>query len=270
MSPTVFFDSHTHPPVRPESGDDLFFEEAAAENVRYMVAASAQLSSARSYAEWSLRHNGAWFAAGIHPHDAEAQDSNPLPEFDVFHKHPKLAAIGEIGLDYFYGFSERKAQIKIFEYFLNLALQWELPAIIHCRDQTPDGPAYADAFAILGDFVKTGGKFVLHCFAGSVAYAERAYELGGYTGVTGMVTFKAADNIREWVKLAPIDRLLIETDSPYLAPLPFRGKPNHSKLLPLIAQKAADLREMPLERMAAVTTENAFRLFNLPTEPEKQ
>lgn len=260
-----FFDTHTHPAVPPEIMSADYVAKADEAGVRFLMLSSAHLAAARYYAQMAAEHPRVWFAAGLHPHDAERPDLNPWPDFDIFESHPKLAAVGEIGLDYFYNFSGRDIQIKTFEYFLNLALKWNLPSIIHCRDKSPDGPAYEDTFAILKNFVSAGGTFVMHCFAGSVAMAERCWEMGGYTGITGIVTFGQGENIRENVRRAPWDRLLLETDSPYLAPVPFRGKPNHPSHIPVIAQTVSAVRGVSLEKVAEQTTRNAFHFFRLPS-----
>lgn len=262
----TFFDTHCHLILPNEENFSPFadyLQRAQQAGVDTLMLAAAHLPAAQFYAQCAQQQPQVYYAAGLHPHDSDKTEINPLAEFDAFRNDPKLKAIGEIGLDYFYEFSDRSSQIKTFEYFLERALEWQLPAIIHCRDKTSDGPAYADCFALLRDFAKDGGRFVLHCFAGSLDYAEQCFELGGYAGVTGIVTFRQSDNIREFVRMAPIDRLFLETDSPYLAPIPHRGKQNHPAYLPLIAQKVAEVRGITLDECAQITTQNACQFFNI-------
>ena len=202
-----------------------------------------------------------YYAAGVHPHNAES-DRDFLPQLDSFIGDPKLAAAGEIGLDYFYDFCPRKTQLEVLEYQLDWAGKNHLPAVIHCRDKAESDQAYEDAYTLLKAFAEKGGRFVLHCYAGSLQFAEKFGQLDSYFGVGGMITFGKADNIRELAKQLPMDRLLLETDAPYLAPKPYRGKPNHSKYIPLIGAKLAEIKGISPEECAQITTENALRLFS--------
>ncbi|MBO4630894.1 MAG: TatD family hydrolase [Lentisphaeria bacterium] len=219
---------------------------------------AAEVPLAKAAAE---RFPGIYYAAGIHPHNAES-DQDFLPCLESFAEDPKLAAAGEIGLDYFYDFCPRSVQLKVLEDQLDWALKKGLPAVIHCRDKADSEQAYEDAYLRLKSFAERGGNFVLHCYAGTPEFAEKFAALGGYFGVGGMITFGKADNIRELAKLLPMDRLLLETDAPYLAPKPYRGKPNHSRYIPLIGAKLAEIKGIPLEECAGITTTNARRLFS--------
>ena len=200
------------------------------------------------------------FSAGTHPHNA-VEETRPAAEFRVFFDDPKCRAVGELGLDYFYDFSPRDKQLPLFASFLSEALTADLPAIVHCRDRDDSDLAYADAYALLKDFAASGGRMVIHCFTGTPAWAERFLELGAFLGVTGMVTFNRADNIRENLRLIPLDRLLLETDSPYLAPKPYRGRQNSPGLLPLVAQRAAGERGLTTGDLAEITSQNALRFY---------
>lgn len=211
--------------------------------------------------EFAQQVETAFFSVGVHPHQAEEFLSEPQ-DFREFKLHPKLVAIGELGLDYYYGFSDNESQKQVFRQFLKLALEWNLPAIVHIRDQEGSETAYIDAYELLLPFAKQGGRFVIHCFAGTIPWAMKFLELGAYLGVTGIVTFRKADNVRECLKIIPDDRLLIETDSPYLAPVPHRGENNSPGFLSLIASRIAVERGSSLEEIAALTTRNAFTFFN--------
>lgn len=202
------------------------------------------------------------YAAGVHPHQAEAHLANAAAEdFALFAGDPQLAAVGELGLDYYYDASAHPAQRAVLERFLALALAWKLPAVIHLRDKDGCDDAYCDARPMLADFAAAGGRFVVHCFAGGPVWAERFLALGAMLGVTGMVTFRKAENIREALRLIPAERLLIETDSPYLAPMPFRSRRNSPGFLPMVAARVAAETGRTLEEIARITTANARRFF---------
>lgn len=202
------------------------------------------------------------FSCGVHPHQAESFLVQQ-EDFSCFKGDSLLKAVGELGLDYFYDYSDRAAQKKVFEYFLTLALEWDLPAIVHIRDKEDEFQAYSDAYDLLAPFSAAGGRFVVHCYAGNPFWAERFLSLGAFCGVTGMVTFRKAENIRENLKYIPLDRLLIETDSPYLAPIPHRGKENHPGYLIHVAAAAAKLYQMETEDFASVTLENGKKFFGV-------
>ena len=202
------------------------------------------------------------FSCGVHPHQAEnflAQRE----DFSCFRGDDLLKAVGELGLDYFYDYSDRTVQKRVFEEFLSLALEWGLPAIVHIRDREETFDAYSDAYDLLAPFAASGGRFVIHCYAGNPCWAEKFLALGAYCGVTGMVTFRKAANIRENLKYIPLERLLIETDSPYLAPIPHRGKENHPGYLIHVAAAAAAEYRMNIEELADITTRNGKTFFGI-------
>lgn len=254
-------DTHFHNgEYLPDHGE--YVREAVRAGVGAMIlcaGGSEDLQKTRKAAE---EYPEIYYAAGLHPHDA-LKNKDFLHEIEELPADSKKIAVGEVGLDYFYDFTPRDLQLKVFETQLAYALKVNLPAIIHCRDKAESELAYGDACALLKDFASDGGRFVLHCYAGSPEFAEKFGAAGSYFGVGGMVTFGKADNIRDLVKLLPLDRLLTETDSPYLAPKPYRGKPNHSKYIPLIGAKLAEVKQISLEECEAVTTKNACDLFHI-------
>lgn len=203
-----------------------------------------------------------FFAAGVHPHEAAAHLAAPA-DFRGFCRAERCVAVGEIGLDYYYEFSCAAEQRRVLAEFLGLALEYRLPAILHCRDREGSEAAYRDLHAALADFAGVGGRMVVHCFTGSPDWAEKFLALGACLGVTGIVTFPKAENVRAAVRLIPADRLLLETDSPYLAPVPFRGKPCSPGFLPLVAARVAAERGVDPVELAAQTTANGRRLFQL-------
>lgn len=253
------FDTHFH---IDDIDIDVFPTELPNDAQFLLMAVSGDLPSAQKVRLFSEKIEKCWFACGVHPHDADTANGD-FTGFNEFRNHPKLKAIGEIGLDYFYDLSGRKAQIDTFQYFLDLALAWQLPAIIHLRDQNDRFSAYSDALRLLEPYAAAGGRFVVHCFSATPEWAEKFLALGAYLGMTGMVTFKQAENIRDTLGHIPLDRLVIETDSPYLAPVPFRGKTNHPKYLPVIAEFIARQKNIALDELAALTTENGKKLYNL-------
>ena len=204
----------------------------------------------------------AYFACGVHPHQA-AEYMSSQEDFSRFKGHKKLVSVGEIGLDYFYEESPRDEQLQVFEKFLDLALEWDKPAMLHLRDQDNRFDAYFDALDLIKPFAAAGGRFVIHCCTATPEIAGKFLELGAMIGVTGIITFKAANNVREMIKTVPDDRLLIETDSPYLAPVPFRGRENTPGLIAMVAEKLACERGMSIEKMAALTAANAKRFYRI-------
>lgn len=201
------------------------------------------------------------FSAGVHPGSVE-RFSGDISEFETFRNDPLLAAVGELGLDYYYAAETAALQRKIFADFLGLALEWKKPAIVHLRDQGDDA-AFRDGMALLEDFTASGGRFEVHCFTGDWKWGEKILELGGFIGITGMITFRRAENIREIARQLPADRLLLETDSPYLAPMPYRGKENHPGLLGLVAAQTAEVRGMSIDELCEIACSNGRRFFGV-------
>lgn len=251
------FDTHFHYSGESTPADYLAQEPAAAGML--LLATGDDYDSSCRCRDFAAAIPRAAFTVGVHPHAAE----EPEHDFSEFRNHPKLKAVGELGLDYYYDYAPRTAQRRVFERFLALALEWNLPAVVHCRDAAERFDAYADCRDLLRDFAAAGGRFDLHCFAGTPQWAETFLELGAMLGVTGMVTFKPADNIRAALRLVPDDRLLLETDAPYLAPVPLRGKPNHPGYLIHTARRVAAERGMEPEALAAIATANGKRFFNM-------
>jgi len=262
------FDTHAH------LGDDgcpdeaEFYRRAEEAGVPWILLCGSDLASSRRAAEFASHIDRVYFAAGLHPLDVEKHPGEE-EEFKPFADAPRFVAVGEIGLDYYYEAETREKQIEVFRSFLSLALSLDRPAVVHTRDKDGSTLAYDDAYRLLSIFAAAGGRFVLHAFAGSVADLERFAALGAYFGCGGMVTFKKADNIRALALRYPEDRILLETDSPYLAPVPFRGKVNHPEYLPWTARSLAALRGWSTDRTASLTTANAKRFFRIPPEHEE-
>ena len=256
------FDTHFH---LPEEGDlsDYLDKLDSSHSYRLMALGASHSGSVRAL-DFARQHRNVWCACGIHPHDAENFNGDTAPFAEML-ADSKVRAVGEIGLDYFYDFSPRDQQKKCFERFLALAVEHKKPVSVHCRDQENRFDAYCDTYAMLKEFAEQMGeeKIILHCYAGNVEFLEKFVDLGAFIGVTGMVTFPKSHNIRENLLHIPRHRLLIETDSPYLAPVPFRGKPNHPALVAVVAEYIADFLQEDRQKLADETTANALRAFEL-------
>jgi TatD DNase family protein len=197
-------------------------------------------------------------AVGFHPHDAAKLTLADLQTLRELAQHPKVKAIGEIGLDYYRDLSPRDVQAKAFRQQLELAADLDLPVIIHCRE------AFDDVIAILREWQASNkqARGVLHSFSGDRAQAEQVFEIGFRIGLTGPITFPKAEEMRAVAQAAPMDRLLIETDAPYLTPAPNRGKRNEPAYVRRVAEKIAEVRGLTVEAVAAQTTANADSLFD--------
>jgi len=254
-----FFDTHFH--LSEEEAPASYVEEASGVGVVHLLAAGVDFNSSLQSSLFATGHPGRrFFAAGVHPHEAE-NGGAPVSEFERFMESDGFAAFGEVGLDYYYGHSERNAQLQVFAEFAELSARTGAPLIVHCRSGADGESAFDDAFGVLSDLSADGGRFVLHCFTGDPEEVDRFSEIGAFFGVAGIITFKKADNIRESVPRIPEDKLLLETDAPWLAPIPFRGKSNHSKYLPLIADAVAAVKGRSAAEIAEKTTANALELF---------
>ncbi len=252
------FDTHFH--IYKDTNFLEYLETAKLANVKYFLSVGASFEESFIAQEFSELDDNCYFSAGVHPHEAE-KFNDDISVFDAFRNNKKLVAIGEIGLDYFYEYSDRECQKKVFSQFLSLALKWNLPAIIHCRDKDNQYDAYSDAYTILADFANSGGRFVVHCYTGNSEYVKKFIELGAFIGITGIVTFPKAHNVRSILKDIPLERLFIETDAPYLAPVPYRGKKNTSAYVIEVAKKLAQEYSITPAELAKITTQNALKLF---------
>ena len=203
------------------------------------------------------RNSDVWATVGVHPHEADAHPDLGATALVGATNHPRVIAIGECGLDYYYDKSDRAAQRERFQVHIEAARETGLPLVVHTRD------AEDDTAEILAREVGKGGVTgVLHCFTGSAELARKALDLGFYISISGIVTFKNAKDLQETARTIPQDRLLVETDSPFLAPVPHRGQPCEPAFVADTAAFLSDLRDEPLDELAEATTANFFRLFN--------
>jgi TatD DNase family protein len=203
------------------------------------------------------RNADVWASVGIHPHEADSHPNLGAAALVEGADHPKVIAIGECGLDYYYDNSDRRAQRERFQAHVEAARQTGLPLVVHTRD------AEEDTAVILGEAVRKGGVTgVLHCFTGSTELATKALDLGFFISLSGIVTFKNAQDLQQTARNLPLDSLLVETDSPFLAPVPHRGRKCEPAFVTDTARFVAELRGDDPEAFAEATTENFFRLFS--------
>ena len=214
-----------------------------------------------------LARNYDWMHAtvGVHPHEARLATEDNLQRLRTWAEDPKIVAWGEIGLDYWYDHSPRDIQQQVFVRQLDLAKEAQLPIIIHCRpSQKSDSDAWDDLFRLLAEHWT--GTGVMHCFTGTEEQARRSLEIGFMLSFAGNVTFPKAQNIRDAALLCPLDRMLIETDSPYLAPVPHRGKRNEPAFVAQTAAYIAQLKSVSAEELGRVTTQNFYRFFRIQNQ----
>ncbi len=255
------FDTHFHwDGISPKN---LIVDESKDEGVEYLSCIGGDYPSSKLACEFAEAFDNVIFTAGIHPHYVDEYNGD-FSEFASIFTHSKMKAVGEVGLDYFYDNSDRKNQIKVLESFFSFAINCNKPLVIHCRDKEGCYDAYSEIYNLLNSFYKEKIKFVIHCYTGNRYWLEKFLELDGYIGFTGIVTFPKALNVQELVPIVPNEKLLIETDSPYLAPIPYRGKTNYPKYLPLIAAKVASLKGIDVEELSSQILINSFNFYDIP------
>jgi len=205
-----------------------------------------------------------WASVGIHPHEANLADDAAYARLEQWSRHPKVIAWGEIGLDYFYDHSPRDIQKTVFLKQMELARVAKLPIIIHCRPSDNSENAWDDCLALIAThWTSSGLGGILHCFTGTVEHARRGLDLGFMISFAGNITFPKAQIIRDAAQVVPLDRMLIETDSPYLAPIPHRGQRNEPAFVKAVARQIAELRGASTEDIGEQTTQNFYRFFKL-------
>lgn len=251
----MWFDTHFHIDLDKAPFAHQIFEDARQKDVRLMLLQSTSLEDTPSTIGLADKEDGVYATAGLHPHTADTPYD--MAFFKKLAFSPKVKAIGEIGLDYYYDFGDRAKQRIMFADFLELAVETHLPAVIHSRN------AFEDTFAIVQDNLPQGHPFEIHSFTGTVDESLQWLQAGAMLSVNGMVTFKKADNVREILHHIPLDKLLLETDSPYLAPVPLRGQENTPANIPIIGAKVAEELGLSVEQVAELTTENGCRFFNI-------
>jgi TatD DNase family protein len=259
----ILIDTHAHLDFAKFDADrDDVIDRAKRAGVAAIVNVGTDLASSRRAVELAAQHDMIYAAVGMHPHDAKKLDGTTLAELRDLAHQPNVVAVGEIGLDYFRDLSPRDTQRRAFQAQLAWAAKLSKPVIIHDRD------AHDQVIDILADWANTLGQSslagrlgVLHTFSGDQAMAERAIDLGFYISISGPVTYTNSRQLPDIVQALPLDRILVETDCPFLAPHPYRGKRNEPAYVRLVAERIADLKGISLDDLAATTTTNAKHLF---------
>ena len=255
---TEFVDTHCHVHFSDYGLDaDEVIRGAIDTDVTRMICVGCTLADSKRGVEMAAKHKSIWASIGVHPHEANfyVENEKALQELRDLAGQPRVVAVGEIGLDYYYNHSSKEDQEAMLRYQLELALEHDLPVIFHVRE------AFDDFFAIFDEF--TGLKGVVHSFTASSATLDKCLSRGLYIGLNGIMTFTKDQEQLEMARKVPKDRLLLETDAPFLTPVPFRGTICQPKHVVSIAEFLADLRQESLEELAAATTQNALTLFRL-------
>ncbi len=254
-------DSHAHVDVSDFDADrDAMLARAQSAGIGMMLAIGngpevEKLGAAVPYAE---QHDWIFASAGIHPHEARHATDAHYEELDRLARHPRVIAWGEIGLDYHYDHSPRDIQARVFRRQLGQARAAKTPVVIHCREAWPDCLKILDE-----DWRSSGLGGIFHCYAGTIEEARRGMEMGFLVSFAGNVTYPKAQNLRDVARQIPLDRLLVETDSPFLAPLPHRGKRNEPAYVAEVARTIANVRDLATDEVARAAAENFRRFFGL-------
>jgi TatD DNase family protein len=261
----LLIDSHAHLDGKAFDGDRRQVIErawAAGLGAVITVGVGESVDEIRKAPGLAEQYERVFATVGVHPHDAERIEPAWYGEIRILARHPKVVAIGETGLDYHYMHSPRDVQRETFRKFLAMARETGLPVVIHTRE------ADGDTVAILREALAEAGgeplRGVVHCFSGDEALARQVLDLGLHISFTGVITFPKAGSLREVLRKIPIERVFVETDCPYLAPVPFRGKRNEPAHVVHVAEAVAEVYGRPVEEVARITTENVIRLFRLP------
>lgn len=252
----MYFDTHAHYDDEAFDSDrEELLPKLAKDDVGLIIDPGCDVLSSRKALELAERFDFVYAAVGLHPEELDKYSPESFEEICSMARHPRCVAIGEIGLDYYWDASHKEEQKALFRRQIELALELDKPVIVHDRE------AHGDCLDIVRDY--PGLRGVFHCYSGSAEMAKELLKLGWYLGFDGPVTYKNARKALEVLELCPMDRMLMETDSPYLSPVPMRGKRNDSSNLKYVAEKIAQVKGISPEQAAAITLENGCRLFGI-------
>ncbi len=249
-------DTHSHINMIESISLEDIFKNAKENGIDKIIIPSAYPKDIDVVMSMVETHVNLYGMLGVHPTEVKDWNDDLIDKIKEYSKHPKIIAIGEIGLDYYWDKSFNDLQKEVFIKQIKLANELGLPISIHDRD------AHKDTFDILKEYNK-GSDIVMHCFSGSAEFAKECLKEGWYLALGGVVTFKNAVKMKEVAKIVPLDKLLLETDAPYLAPVPFRGKENQPAYLKYVAEEIASLRGVEFGEIAETTTQNAIKVFGL-------
>jgi TatD DNase family protein len=252
----MIFDTHAHYDDKAFDEDRFeLLEELNKNGVGLIIDPGCDLESSQAAIELAERYDFVYAAVGIHPEELDKFSPESLEKVTELAKHPKCVAIGEVGLDYYWDDSHKEEQKELFRRQIELSLSLNKPLIIHDRD------AHGDCMETLRDYKGTRGVF--HCYSGSAEMAKELLKAGWYLGFDGPITYKNARRSLEVLELCPLDRMLVETDSPYLSPVPMRGKRNNSGNIKYIVEKISQVKGITPEEVERITMENGCRLFGI-------
>jgi TatD DNase family protein len=254
----LLVDSHCHLNYPQFTDIEAFIDNARKHNVGILQTISTKESDFAEIIQLSENHSIIYHSIGIHPHEADKHLHLTTENLLEWLKHEKATSIGETGLDYYYEHSDREAQKTLFIRHIQAAQQCKKVVIVHTRDAEEDTIKIIKQQLAIAPF-----NFLIHCFTGTKWLAEQVLSLGGYISISGIITFKKSDALREVVKDIPLDRLLVETDSPYLAPEPYRGKENQPAYTSYVAAKLSELKGVGIEELANTTSNNYSKLFGV-------
>lgn len=251
-----FVDTHCHLHFPDYQADlESVIENARSSGVRYLINVGTDFESSKACIALSEKYDFIYATAGIHPHDAKDATPENMCQIAGLLKHPRIVAIGEVGLDYYRNLSPADVQIKILTQFFDLSKQYQLPLILHIRD------AYEEALRLLKEHFKPPIAAVSHCFSGTREIMEKLLELGLFISFAGPITYKKNDSLRKAAKYCPLDRIVVETDAPFLAPQSNRGKRNEPAYLIETAKQIAEVKGISIEELGKASSENCEVLF---------
>lgn len=258
----MLIDSHAHIDLPEFNKDrDQVLARAREQGVRAVINAGLNAESSRRALETAKKYDDVFVTVGFHPHEASKLREGDLESLADLTKDSRVVAIGEIGLDFYRDLSPRESQFEVFKKQLDLAVELSLPVVVHCRQ------AHKEVYDILRAWARAlpdnSRRGVIHCFSGDIGMARRYIELGFYISLAGSVTYPSAGELVEVARGVPLDRLLLETDCPFLAPQAYRGKRNEPAYVVSTAERVADIRQAPLEAVAEAAARNTIDLFRL-------
>lgn len=254
----MYVDTHAHL-FFPNFNDELdqVIERARNAGVGAILVPGTDIPTSMQAIKLADQYENIFVGVGVHPHETKEWTDELLVQIEKISEHPKVVAIGEIGLDYYYDFSPREIQLKAFRSQIELAIKLDLPIIVHNRESNDD------MMNIIREYADTSLRAQFHCFAGSADDAKELIGMNHFISFPGNVTFKKADDIRNILKSIPPEHLLLETDAPFMTPVPYRGKRNEPANIPLIAETICEVHKISLDELAKITSYNAYKLFGI-------
>lgn len=256
----ILIDSHAHLEMSDYKDDrNEVITRARESGIGYIVTVGIDIATCKKALALADEFDTIYAIVGVHPHNVKHINEKTYTQLKEFLRHEKVRAVGEIGLDFYRNLSPRNVQLKRFRELISLAREVKLPMVVHDRD------AHEETLSILREekAFEVGG--VIHCFSGDYAMASQCFDMGFYISIPGTVTFKKAHALQDVVKRSPLERMLIETDAPFLAPVPFRGKRNEPSYVRFVADALAQLKGVAVEEVARVTSSNAQSVFGIPS-----